>query len=80
MKPFKLQKQLLSPFTSTFHLENLFMKQFPQAEKKVRKIDYISTNKEISNDQLISLLNKWNKFQKNDCMWFITPTMNLILS
>ena len=64
MKPFKLQKQLLSPFTSIFHLENLFIKQYRKL-KRVRKLICIA--KEISNDQFQGLLKGWNKFQMIVC-------------
>ncbi|MDA9715158.1 glycosyltransferase, partial [Bacteroidota bacterium] len=39
-------------------------KTVPQAEKEVRKIEYVDTSKQISNDQFQSLLKRWNKFQK----------------
>ncbi len=57
-------KTTSKPVHINFPFREPLYETVPQAEKKVRKIDYISTNKEISNDQLISLLNKWNKFQK----------------
>jgi 2-succinyl-5-enolpyruvyl-6-hydroxy-3-cyclohexene-1-carboxylate synthase len=57
-------KTTSKPVHLNFPFREPLYKTVPQAEKEVRKIEYVSTCKEISNDQLQILLKKWNKFQK----------------